>query len=93
MSKTGRELKTTANKIKILYGVHVMISIFKYPRLKIYWSSKGLCFDPISEAITRDRFLKLRFSFHYVDVNNHSDTDTNRYWKVQPLIDRVPNAC
>jgi len=53
MSKVGKELKTKANKIKIVYGVQAMKSIFKYSRLKMYWSSKSLCFDPISQAITR----------------------------------------
>lgn len=92
MNKTGKELKTTANEIKNVYGVHAMMSVFKYPRLKMYWDSKGMCFGPISQAITRDRFLKLRSSLHYVDINNRP-TDNNHFWKVQPIIDRVRNAC
>jgi hypothetical protein len=29
MNKTGKELKTTTNEIKIVYGVHAMMNVFK----------------------------------------------------------------
>jgi hypothetical protein len=50
-------------------------------------------FGPISQAITRDRFLKLRTSLHYVDINNRPADNNNRFWKVQPIIEQVRNAC
>jgi len=93
MSKTGKELKTTANEMQIMYGVHAMMSVFKYPRFKMYWDSRGMGFGPISQAITRDRFLKLRSCLHYVDINNRPAGNNNRFWKVQPIIDQVRNAC
>jgi len=31
MSKSGKELKTNANEIKVLNGIHAMIGIIKYP--------------------------------------------------------------
>lgn len=56
MSKLGKELKFCANEIKFFYGAHAMISIIKYPRIHMYWQ-RGIQFDLISQAITRDRFF------------------------------------
>ena len=93
MRKTGKELKTTANEIQIVYGIYDMTSVFKYSRLKMYWDSRDMGFGLISQAITRDRFLKLRFCLHYVDINIHPAGNNNRFWKDQPIIDQVRNAC
>jgi len=92
LNKMGKELKTTADEIKILYGVHAMISILKYPRLRMYWNrSYGL--NCISQAITRDRFLILRTCLHYVDINNRPTDNNSKLWKIQPIVDQVRNAC
>jgi len=72
IKKLGKELKTTANKIKIVYGVHTMICVFNYPQLRIYWNSKGMLFDPIGRVITRNKFLTIRSCLHYVEINNRS---------------------
>lgn len=91
MSKLGKELKTCAHEIKVLYGAHAMLGIIRYPRIHMYWQ-RGIQFDLIAQAITRDRFFLLRSCLHFVDVNNrppHAD----RFWKIKPIIDSVRNAC
>jgi len=91
MSKLGKELKTCANEIKVLYGAHAMIGIIKYPRIHMYWQ-RGIQFDLIAQAITRDRFFLLRSCLHYVDINNRPP-QADRFWKIKPIIDSVRNAC
>jgi len=70
-----------------------MMSVFKYPRLYMYYDIKGMCIGPISQAITRDRFLKLRSSLHYIDINNQPTDNYNHFWKVRPIIEQIRNGC
>jgi hypothetical protein len=91
MSKLGKEIKTSPNEIKVLYGAHAMIDIIKYPRSHMYWQ-RGIQFESISQAITRDRFFLLRSYLHFVDLNNRP-LQADRFWKIKPIIDSVRNAC
>jgi len=91
MSKLGKELKTCANEIKVLYEAHAMIDIIKYPRIHMHWQ-RGIQFDLIAQVITRDRFFLLRSCLHFVDINNRPP-QADRFWKIKPIIDNVSNAC
>jgi len=73
MSKLGKELKTCANEIKVLYGAHAMIGIIKYPRIHMYWQ-RGIQFDLIAQAITRDSFFFTSFLFTFCGYQQSSTT-------------------
>ena len=57
----------------------------------MYWQ-RGIQFDLIAQAITRDRFFLLRSCLHYVDINNRP-SQADRFWKIKPIINSVRNAC
>lgn len=73
MSKLGKELKTCANEIKVLYGAHAMIGIIKYPRIHMYWQ-RVIRFDLIAQAITRDSFFFTTFLFTFCGYQQSSTT-------------------
>lgn len=92
LSTKGKEFRATANEIKVFYGAQALMGIIKYPRFFMYWQ-RGIALDLISSAITRDRFLAIRTHLHFVDVNNRLPNNKSKFWKVQPLIEFVRNAC
>lgn len=92
LSTKGKEFKATANEIKVFYGAQALIGVIKYPRLFMYWQG-GIALELVSIAITRDRFLSILTHLHYVDVNNRPPKNKSRFWKIQPLIESVRNAC
>ncbi|KAJ2946825.1 hypothetical protein O0L34_g16151 [Tuta absoluta] len=59
------------------------------------WSEKYR-YDPIANAMSRERFFLLRTNLHCVDVgavNQAEEQTKNRLWRVQPVIDAVRNRC
>lgn len=96
LRKNGTELKTTPLEIKKLFGIHLVMGIIPYPRIPMYWRA-SVRLPLIAEHISRDRFLQLRNSLHVVDSDSpppvNDNSPPNPLWKVQPMIDRVRNAC
>ncbi|KAH9378715.1 hypothetical protein HPB48_006099 [Haemaphysalis longicornis] len=87
----GTTLGTTAKEAKALFGVHIVMGSLKFPQARMYWAAATRV-SLIADAMPRDRFFRLRHALHV--CNNDSDQDdNNRCWKVQPLLDRVRNAC
>lgn len=93
MSKHGKALQATAQKVKQLFGMHLVMGCIRFPKLHMYWK-RGYHFDLISSVTTREEFKKLRSSLHFVDTEKPREADdVNRLWKVQPIIDAVRNRC
>lgn len=84
----------TAAEIKKFFGIHGLMGIFKYPKIRMYWSTKHP-FKEIIESMSRNRFFQLRVNLHCVDnlSMTHDQQKSNRLWKVQPIIDAVRNRC
>ncbi|KAL3216925.1 hypothetical protein MRX96_032713 [Rhipicephalus microplus] len=93
MSKHGKALQATAQKVKQLFGMHLVMGCIRFPQLHMYWK-RGYHFDLISSVMTREEFKKLRSSLHFVDTEKPREADdVNRLWKVQPIIDAVRTRC
>lgn len=84
----------TASEMKKFFGIHGLIGIFKYPRVRLYWASR-FTFNEIAEAMPRDRFFMLRVNLHRVDNLGTTEVQqkANRLWKVQPVITAVRTRC
>lgn len=91
MRQTGRNLNTNMIELRKIYGMHLLMGIFKYPRIAWYWRI-NIQFQLIATAMTRDRFFCVRNALHVVD-NDKPPTVKNPLWKVQPVIDVVKKGC
>uniref|UniRef100_A0A1B6IDW9 PiggyBac transposable element-derived protein domain-containing protein n=1 Tax=Homalodisca liturata TaxID=320908 RepID=A0A1B6IDW9_9HEMI len=70
------------------------MSYLKFPRIRMYWASATRV-PMICETMSRERYLLLRRNLKVVDDALISDETrkSNKFWKVQPLIDTVRQAC
>ncbi|XP_053600445.1 piggyBac transposable element-derived protein 3-like [Plodia interpunctella] len=96
MRKTGQELKTNAQEIASLLGIHLIMGVIPYPRLPMYWKL-NVRLPLIADSMSRDRFLQLRNALHVVDTDTPPPLKENELpnplWKVQPVIDCILRAC
>lgn len=84
----------TPSEIKRFFGIHGLMGIFKYPQIRMYWSTRHP-FKDIIESMPRNRFFLLRVNLHCVDNLSMTPEQqkSNRLWKVQPIIDAVRKRC
>lgn len=94
LRKTGKVLKTSADEIKKLFGMHVYMGVFAFPRLYLFWR-QNTRLALIADVMTRDRFTTLRSALHFVpeDQPTSPEDRLNPLWKVQPVIDKVKQTC
>lgn len=92
MRRTGRVLNTNSIELKKFVGIHLIMGVFPYPRLYMYWRD-GMQLDMVAKIMPRERFKTLRSAFHVVDSDTAPSENANVLWKVQPIIERVKQAC
>jgi len=89
-----RNIKTTAAEIERFLGASIFVSCVGYLRLCMYWQ-RSLQLPLVCEAMTRDRYFRIRSSLKVVvDVDVSDDAKkADRLWKVRPLVDRIRSGC
>ena len=92
--KTGRSLLLKPDECRRFFGVNMLMSVLRFPWMRMYWMRKTK-FEAISDAISRDRFFKIRSCLKVV-----SDADVpdevkagDRLWKLRPLLDCIREGC
>lgn len=91
--ETGKELSLTREDIEKFFGVTIMMSYLKYPRIRMYWGAKTKV-PAICNAMTRSKYFLIRNYFrvrHYANVT--MEEKVSKYWKVQPLLETIRDAC
>ena len=90
----GRNIKTTAAEIERFLGASIFMSCVGYPRMRMFWQ-RSLQLPLVCEAMTRDRYFRIRSSLKVVvDVDVSDDAKkADRLWKVRPLMDRIRSGC
>lgn len=83
----GKNLKVTAEEIKALFGIHVEMGSASFPRLRQYWS-KARRYPLIADTMTFNRFSALRNNLHCVDNLEDNERETDKFWKVRPIMDQ-----
>ncbi|XP_042904032.1 piggyBac transposable element-derived protein 3 [Parasteatoda tepidariorum] len=93
ITKSGKSLKTDARELKVFVAANLIMGCVTFSRLRMYWQAEYK-YPPVSNIISRDRFLALRNAFHVVDINNPpGNVNENKLWKIQPVIDAVRKVC
>lgn len=79
---------TSAREIQKYVGILFYMSIYRYPNTREYWAENS--FEPIREAMTRNRFEEIRRYLHFSDntkVLTRDDPQFDPVFKVRPIID------
>ncbi|CAH2101779.1 unnamed protein product [Euphydryas editha] len=90
----GHSLKLNREECKVFLGITFLMACINYPHIRMYWNNK-YAFPIITEAMSRDRFIRLRNSLKFVfdlDVTPEMRA-ADRLWKVRPLIESVLRGC
>lgn len=84
---------TTADELKKLFGLHILMGTLRFPRSRMYWNSHiGL--DLVLKAMSYARFSQLRNVLHFVDVlNSSASTSVDKFYKLNPIINSFRNRC
>ena len=88
---TGKDLKVTGEEIKTLFGIHVEMGSAKFPTLRTYWS-KARRYNLIADAMTFNRFSVLRNNLHCVDNLQDNNRDSDKFWKIRPIMKQSLNV-
>lgn len=91
---TGRVLNCSVEEMKKFLGITIIMSYLKYPRIRMYWAWKTRV-PVIYKHMARNRYLLIRNNLKVRDDHTATaeEKETNRFWKVQPLIQSVQNGC
>lgn len=92
-SRNGKTLELTDAELKAYFGMIIIMSFHKLPRLKYYWhSDQNLCVPRISKIMRLRRFLEigcyLCFSTQ-ANVCKKGEQQETDFGLVQPLLDHL----
>lgn len=79
-------------ELKKFVGIHFIMGCIPYPRIHMYWRN-DMRLALVADKISRDRFKILRMAFHVVDSDDAPAGNQNSFWKLQPVLTQVKNAC
>jgi len=94
MSKKGKPLSLTVDQMKKFIGINFLMSVLKFPRIKMYWQKKTRI-SVIADAMSRDMFSVIIASLKVFDESllNAAQRKSDRFHKIRPLIDCVRSRC
>ncbi|KAH7940561.1 hypothetical protein HPB49_001894 [Dermacentor silvarum] len=92
LQQEGVELQTTADEMKVFFGIMMRMAVLKYPRIRMYWQEDTKV-PTIADTMSCKRFFKLRAMLHVTDVNSPRDPTPDKFWKVRPIISAIQTQC
>nr|XP_026487574.1 piggyBac transposable element-derived protein 1-like [Vanessa tameamea] len=72
-------------------GILIYMSVYYYPSTRSYWSNK-FGFSPIKEAMSVNKFERIRMMLHFNNNENHlpvSQTYHDKLHKLRPILDQL----
>lgn len=81
-----------ASEIKSLFGLHILMSCLRFPRVRMYWN-QTVGMPIFRDTMPRDRFFQLRSNLHIVNNLEKTDECKDRLYKVRPLYDCIRKRC
>jgi hypothetical protein len=94
MSQTAKNLVVTPKMLRVFIGMNIVMSYMKYPRIRMYWANKTRV-PQVADCMSRTHFFLIRNNLTCRDYARVPDAekDSNKFWKVAPLLDSIRNAC
>ncbi|RWS22361.1 piggyBac transposable element-derived protein 3-like protein [Leptotrombidium deliense] len=85
--RTERDLNATANEIRRLFAINILMGCFNLPRTREYWT-KSMRINNVADILPRNRYFLLRNCIHI--ANNELDkSETDRLWKIRPFLNII----
>ncbi|XP_070381969.1 piggyBac transposable element-derived protein 3-like [Dermacentor albipictus] len=94
VAETGRSLNTSAEELKMFFGMSIAMSGLGYPQIRMFWM-KNTRVPIIANSMTRDRFFQLRSRLKVVKdlLVTPKDKEDDRLWRIRPLTEKVLEGC
>ena len=92
MTATGSSMNTNSFEIRKFFGINILMGNINLPRIRMYWQP-ATRIDRIAESMPVNRFFKLRQNIHAVSAREPPKDNTNKFWKVDPVVTAVHNMC
>lgn len=86
---TGKSINVTEEEIRDFLAIEIIMGVVKMPSYLDYWSQR-LRYDVVADFMTLKRYQQIRRNLHFVD---NTSEDTDRYFKVRLLIEKVRQNC
>lgn len=90
--KTGMCINTNDHEIELFLGIHLLVGIVRMPAHRMYWANETW-YNQIANIMSRNRFAKLRSSFHLSNNSQSPKNDTDKLYKRRPYIDKIKLNC
>ncbi|XP_039298358.1 uncharacterized protein LOC120354774 [Nilaparvata lugens] len=87
--ETGASINTTKAEIKDFIAIHLLMGVIQLPSYLDYWS-RQFRVPKIADVMPLKRYQKLRKYVRFVDP---TETSTDRYFKLKPVIDIIRKNC
>ncbi|XP_026316625.1 piggyBac transposable element-derived protein 4-like [Hyposmocoma kahamanoa] len=87
----ARPESVTITDLRKYLGILIFMSVYHYPSTRSFWSNK-FGFAPIKEAMTVNKFEKIRKILHFNNNENHlpiSHPQHDKLYKLRPIIDHL----
>lgn len=94
IERNRKPLNLSTEECQTFIGITLLMSCINYPHVRMYWDRK-YAFPIITEAMSRNRFIKIRHSLKLVydlDITPRM-RQNDKLWKVRPMLDRVLQGC
>lgn len=92
LRRTGNTLKLTTTEIRQFFGICCIMGNLKFPRLRMYWQTSYII-ALVADTMPQKRFLQLYANLAATSNEVPPANNTNKYWKVQPVVQAIRSAC
>lgn len=89
---TGAELGTTPQELRVFFGIMMYMAVLKFPRIRMYWQQRTRI-AVIADGMNLNRSFKLHTAVHITDASGPAPNNTDKFWKVRPLVEVVRERC
>lgn len=89
-----KPLHLTVKETKHFFGISILMSLLKYPRIRMYWAKTTKVYA-IASKMTRDRFFVIRNHLKVVIDGDISEEyrQKDKLWKIRPIMKKVRDTC
>nr|CAI5819351.1 unnamed protein product [Callosobruchus analis] len=87
MKLPKKPLNLTLKETKQFFEISVLMSLLKYPRIRMFWAKTTRVYS-IASVITRDRYFMISNHLKVV-IDDNSLRQTDKLWKVRTLLKKI----